>query len=617
MTFNLLSSAWFFLLAIPLIAFYFLKLRRQRVEIPSLILWQQVLQDSRVNSPFQKFKRNLLLLLQLLLLAFLVFAAMDPIVSGKSKGLKLPILVDCSASMGTLEDGQTRLSLLKQKLFELIENKRSDQEIAIISFAKTAQKLCSFTNNRQVLNHAIRSLTVLDLESDLEPALKVTQALTKSGQFSEALLFTDGNFQDVPTFDLSFKLNYQLIGSQKMANVGISKLSARRAGSHSWMIFIQTNSSEAYKGTTTLEVFQDETKVAEDSFSSAEMKANKFSFRVDGTKNSLISVRLKVDDSDSLKSDNQAWLDLAVTRPLAVFIPDSLNSIHSVVSNIPGLQISNDPSKRFDLCISDNPADNSIDAKTHLSLAYIPQDLVQLIERKPQQSTIIDWQRSSQFLQHVNLNDILLMNSYQMITPHRSLEVEKKSYEILATGEKAPLILKKVLPHRQNYYCLFNPDQSTLPYKVAFPILLTNLINLSLLSSGLAEKEATRTGYLDELILSPKADYLFTTTDGETISGQTDEQGVISGLSVHKAGLYTLKQEKQLTEIHASVLSPLESSMKSIQAVQFNETSILVNEEEATTDRPLWSNLAFLAFLILILEWWFFQKKPSKILSLK
>ena len=70
--FTALSGAWLFLLIPPLVIFYFLKLKRPRIEIPSLVLWQQVLQDSRVNSPFQRFKRNLLLFLQLLLLLLLI-----------------------------------------------------------------------------------------------------------------------------------------------------------------------------------------------------------------------------------------------------------------------------------------------------------------------------------------------------------------------------------------------------------------------------------------------------------------------------------------------------------------------------------------------------------------
>lgn len=38
--FSALIHAWWFLLLIPLIIFYFLKLRRPRMEIPSLALWR-------------------------------------------------------------------------------------------------------------------------------------------------------------------------------------------------------------------------------------------------------------------------------------------------------------------------------------------------------------------------------------------------------------------------------------------------------------------------------------------------------------------------------------------------------------------------------------------------
>ncbi len=73
-----LSSAWLATLFVPLVIFYFLKLKRPRQRVSSLLLWYQVVNDQRVNSPFQKFKRNLLLLLQILLLACLVLAAMQP-----------------------------------------------------------------------------------------------------------------------------------------------------------------------------------------------------------------------------------------------------------------------------------------------------------------------------------------------------------------------------------------------------------------------------------------------------------------------------------------------------------------------------------------------------------
>jgi Ca-activated chloride channel family protein len=100
-----------FLLLVPLVIFYFLKLKRPRLEIPSLALWRSVLNDQRVNSPFQRFKRNLLLLLQILLLVCLVLAAMQPFFpAGADRAKYLPVLIDTSASMAAIdESGQSRL----------------------------------------------------------------------------------------------------------------------------------------------------------------------------------------------------------------------------------------------------------------------------------------------------------------------------------------------------------------------------------------------------------------------------------------------------------------------------------------------------------------------------
>src|SRR5882757_8244893 len=117
--FQSLSHLWLASLLVPLVLFYFLKLKRPRAEIPSLVLWRQVLQDQRVNSPFQRFKRNLLLLLQILLLLFLITAALQPSWrTGPARVRRLPVLVDCSASMGALDKpgGVSRLVETKRRV---------------------------------------------------------------------------------------------------------------------------------------------------------------------------------------------------------------------------------------------------------------------------------------------------------------------------------------------------------------------------------------------------------------------------------------------------------------------------------------------------------------------
>ncbi|MGC3966131.1 MAG: BatA domain-containing protein [Pirellulales bacterium] len=71
-------------LAIPAIAaaailsFYFLKVRRKPVLVPSTYLWRRTIQDNRVNALWQRLRRSILLLLQLLAVLAAAVALLRP-----------------------------------------------------------------------------------------------------------------------------------------------------------------------------------------------------------------------------------------------------------------------------------------------------------------------------------------------------------------------------------------------------------------------------------------------------------------------------------------------------------------------------------------------------------
>ena len=98
-------NAWTGLIAasifIPsLIVLYFLKLRRREMPVSSTLLWRKAVQDLQVNAPFQRLRKNLLLFLQLLLLAALLLALARPILNyTPGAGPRTIILIDRSASM--------------------------------------------------------------------------------------------------------------------------------------------------------------------------------------------------------------------------------------------------------------------------------------------------------------------------------------------------------------------------------------------------------------------------------------------------------------------------------------------------------------------------------------
>src|ERR687892_594832 len=75
---------WGLLALVPpaIIALYFLKLKRQPLEVPSTYLWSRAIEDLHVNSLWQRLRQSLLLFLQLLLIVLLALTLLRPGWSG-------------------------------------------------------------------------------------------------------------------------------------------------------------------------------------------------------------------------------------------------------------------------------------------------------------------------------------------------------------------------------------------------------------------------------------------------------------------------------------------------------------------------------------------------------
>jgi len=76
-----------------IVLFYLLKRKRVIRLVSSTLLWQKYLADTQANAPFQKLRRNWLLLLQILLIAFAVLALVRPYRAGQARPTRLRVIV--------------------------------------------------------------------------------------------------------------------------------------------------------------------------------------------------------------------------------------------------------------------------------------------------------------------------------------------------------------------------------------------------------------------------------------------------------------------------------------------------------------------------------------------
>src|SRR5919206_2567052 len=93
------------LVFLPLVvAMYLLKLRRDEAVVPSTLLWNRLVADVEANAPWQRLRRSVLLLLQLLLVIVLAFLAARPFLE-RPAGLArdLVVILDTPASMSATD----------------------------------------------------------------------------------------------------------------------------------------------------------------------------------------------------------------------------------------------------------------------------------------------------------------------------------------------------------------------------------------------------------------------------------------------------------------------------------------------------------------------------------
>jgi hypothetical protein len=191
-------------------------------------------------------------------------------------------------------------------------------------------------------------------------------------------------------------------------------------------------------------------------------------------------------------------------------------------------------------------------------------------------------------------------------------DYENLGYEILAHAARGPLILHKDRDGRQSFWVLFHTNRSTLPYRVGFPIMVSNLVQLAMQQAGLSEVRGQATGVLPPRSADPSSQYTVQAPDGMRQEISSTSEGLLTGISAPRVGKYEI--QKGLTTVaktSASLLQTSETSLQFVDSIQFREVSVKASETRLSTDKPLWTEFAAIGLLILAVEWWFFQRRPG------
>ncbi len=215
--------------AVPaVIILYLLRPRGKDYRISSTLLWEKLFRNQQSKTFLEKFIHNILMYLQILILALLVLALMSPYLqkAGKSKG-NVILVFDTSASMQhDAGDGRMRLEEALDQAKSLIASSE-DTAFSIITCDRTGtDPLAVGVKDKTTLLTAIDGIECCDGPGNLPDAQSMVETFRdaageaeKGSPGTEVIVYTDGSgAEEARSFSEYFDARVLVMG-ESVSNV--------------------------------------------------------------------------------------------------------------------------------------------------------------------------------------------------------------------------------------------------------------------------------------------------------------------------------------------------------------------------------------------------------------
>jgi hypothetical protein len=642
---NLVNPAALLLasLAVPVIIFYILKIRLRRFPVSTLLFWQQIFEEKKPRSLWQRLRHLLSLLLQLAFLAFLVLALADPIFRWQQvRARRLVVVVDNSSSMNAGDVAPSRLEAAKTEARRVIEGIRLGDELAIIAAASTPRVVCGPTDHERTLIAALDSITPADGPTHITEAVALARRLLSGSEKTpRVVLLTDGGFAGAA--DLTREPNVELIKfGGKSANVGITRLQARRSLldpiGYEILVEISNASDEPASLRLELDLDDDPIDVVPLTLTAGERFVQVF----EKTSAEGGRLRASIDRADSFPTDNIAWaiLPRRARQKVTLVTPGNL-FLEKVFEAIPLVDL--------DVVKGPPPASAAVGpvAVFHKKVPdVLPNGNVLLIE--PERSgplwelgeaihnpVIAKQDKDSPLMLHIRLDNVLMPEARKL-----TLRSPAKVLAESATGDPLYAVLERAGAGEGKVVILtVDLDKSDLPLQTAFPIMMANLLSWFGGTKG-ELREALPAGAVTQVDLprsgAKSLEHFLVAPDGREqllFAG-----GGASSLTVgplDRCGVWTVIERERTDAKPASDSKPPSKSAADTAAQRTRSGSLTLSElacnladrresdlrpEEGLPDatlstaagfavRPIWYYLLASALMLSCWEWFLYQRR--------
>ncbi len=652
---NMLSWwQWLIMAAVPplIVMLYFLKLRRMPVTVPSTYLWKRTIEDLHVNSIWQRLRKNLLLLLQLLIVLALILACLRPGFRGENKlGNRSIFMIDNSCSMRATDISPSRLALAKEEVAQLVNSMSGGDVGMVIAFSDRADVKQGFTSDKRRLRAAIDSIQPTNRTTDLNEALRAASGLANPGrtsqvedlndiQVAEAMpatiyIVSDGGFA-TPQLDLgNLTAEYLPIGSSTPNNVAVLAFTVERNSEKPGQVeaFARLFNYSPNAASFTASLSMNGDLIDASQVSMEPNSGSGIDFQIENASEGKLKLSIEVDDD--FAEDNTAFAGLDPPRQLEVVLVTEGNTaleialstgqasaiatvrtIEPTEVNAPAtLQLAE--SGNIDLFIYDQCAPEKLPQSNTMFLGSLPPDQRWQASELKGPLFIIDSNRSHPMLQYVDMGTVRIVEGSALTMPPGAVELIRSDAGILAgvapRDAYQDAVLGMSLTKRTAEGSSPNTDW---PIKRSFPVFLLNALEYLGGAVSSAGSRTIQPGQPAVLSLANRFDKIqIEQPDGKKVSVDRTGQPQVIFTQTEELGFYEAKPtetDRLLQMFTVNLFSEQESKLEPPLEVQIGGEAIEARGQQVAIVRvEYWRWLLALALLILSLEWYLYNRRVA------
>lgn len=649
-------------------ALYFLKLKRQPLEVPSTYLWHRVIEDLHVNSLWQKLRKSLLLFLQLLIVALAILALLRPGWQGQSlSGQRFIFLIDNSASMSATDAPRdaTRLAEAKKRVGALVEQLRSDMSAMIITFAQEPDVVQEFTNNRRLLREALERIEPTAGKTDLTGALQLADGFANPGkvydpesdtdlevtqqQPVDLYIFSDGRFRNVSDFSLgNLEPLFLPVGTFEATNLGITAFNTRRIEDRpeQQQAFVQAANFSNEEQTVGIDLYLDDELIdaVELKIPAGGASSTNFTLAEEAAGELRAQLDLAAGFDDALVADNKAYCALEnrqdgrvllVTprnNPLeAALSTQRANRFAKVEMIAPQVLKTQEfktqaQTENYDLIIFDQCVPEEMPQSNTLFVGRVPpleSWKAKASEEKTFGPQVTDWDRSHPLLNLIELGNVLIYDSFVVKPPAGGrVLVDSTNGPVMSIAprdryEDAVLGFEIVGRDEEGNYA-FNTNWSR---KLSFPSFWLNV--LEYFAQAESSSRSVSPGDVVELRVNSLAEQLEVKLPsgasrtirakqpGRLVFTETDQLGAYevqdNGETVKRFAVNLFDREE--SDVALEVRQEGDDGVKEVNSIEIGYVDVDAQSPTAPVRRELWKPVLLMALVILVLEWYIYNRR--------